>query len=178
MPCCIQVIQRTVLASSICISTVNVSRADEIGPRLFLKQSDFTGSTYHLCLHATKCTESAKIGARLSKDGGRQYAVEFEKGICPCCFTSASPMSNIMWQVYDPLLIFLQATRMPKVLRKLQAGDRLRTGDKLESSNGLSTAALQDDGNFVVRRPCILLCHLCFTTCKCGEVLAYLVSPF
>ncbi len=44
---------------------------------------------------------------------------------------------------------------MPRVLRKLQAGDRLRTGDKLESSNGLSTAALQDDGNFVVRRPCI-----------------------
>jgi len=51
---------------------------------------------------------------------------------------------------------------MPRVLRKLQAGDRLRTGDKLESSNGLSTAALQDDGNFVVRRPCITVyCIVC-----------------
>ena len=36
------------------------------------------------------------------------------------------------------------------MLRRLQAGDRLAAGDKLESSNGLSTALLQHDGNFVV----------------------------
>ncbi|CAL5220205.1 g2179 [Coccomyxa viridis] len=42
------------------------------------------------------------------------------------------------------------AERQPRVLRKLQAGDRLAAGDKLESSNGLSNAILQHDGNFVV----------------------------
>ena len=47
--------------------------------------------------------------------------------------------------------LHVQAQRLPRVLRKLQAGDRLAAGDKLESSNGLSTAILQHDGNFVVR---------------------------
>ena len=47
-------------------------------------------------------------------------------------------------------ILDLQAERVPRVLRKLQAGDRLAAGDKLESSNGLSTAILQYDGNFVV----------------------------
>lgn len=47
--------------------------------------------------------------------------------------------------------LHMQAQRLPLVLRKLQAGDRLAAGDKLESSNGLSTAILQHDGNFVVR---------------------------
>ncbi len=54
----------------------------------------------------------------------------------------------------------VQAERQPRVLRKLQAGDRLAAGDKLESSNGLSNAILQHDGNFVVR-PLPLL----FTAC-------------
>lgn len=45
----------------------------------------------------------------------------------------------------------MQAARDPRVLRRLHAGDAMAAGDKLESSNGLSTAILQEDGNFVVR---------------------------
>ena len=45
----------------------------------------------------------------------------------------------------------MQAAREPRVLRRLHAGDTMAAGDKLESSNGLSTAILQEDGNFVVR---------------------------
>ena len=37
------------------------------------------------------------------------------------------------------------------MLWRLHAGDTMAAGDKLESSNGLSTAILQEDGNFVVR---------------------------
>ncbi|CAK0782759.1 hypothetical protein CVIRNUC_005954 [Coccomyxa viridis] len=42
------------------------------------------------------------------------------------------------------------APRAPEVLRRLTAGDKMIAGDRLESSNGLSSAVLQGDGNFVV----------------------------